>query len=165
MKKMPSFRNIKELKNHLNTILINAMDKVGDTALEHMKKHVSDKMQDRVSNQSGLYDRTYEYLLSIEKIKAHLTLSGAVEVIIHYNTDGINPYIIMNSSGLWNKHADFNGNDVSSLIPLFLEEGTPNNPYYEHEPVGGIANLEEWAKKYFKSELKKELKKLGINTK
>lgn len=163
---MPIVRSKKELQDYLNEKLIKAMNKVGDTALQHMKTFVDKQMQDRVSDQSGLYDRTYEYLKSIEKINAKLDkLTGVVRVVIHYNTDKISPYIIMDETGLWNKHADMDGKSVSNLIPLFLEFGTENNPYYEHTPVGGIANLEDWAKDYFKNELVKELKRLGIKTK
>lgn len=161
---MPIVRNKKELQDYLNNKLIKAMDKVGDTALKHMKDFVDQQMQERVSNQSGLYDRTYEYLLSIEKIKAYLDSDGFVKVIIHYNTDNIQPYIILPTTGLWNKHADFEGNSVANLIPLFLEMGT-DNPYYSHEPVGGIINLKEWVEDNFRYELKKELNKLGIKTK
>jgi len=161
---MPIVRNKKELQDYLNNKLIKAMDKVGDTALKHMKDFVDQQMQERVSNQSGLYDRTYEYLLSIEKIKAYLDSDGSVKVIIHYNTDNIQPYIILPTTGLWNKHADFEGNSVANLIPLFLEMGT-DNPYYSHEPVGGIINLKEWVEDNFRYELKKELNKLGIKTK
>lgn len=157
-------RNKKELQDYLNNKLIKAMDKVGDTALKHMKDFVDQQMQERVSNQSGLYDRTYEYLLSIEKIKAYLDSDGSVKVIIHYNTDNIQSYIILPTTGLWNKHADFEGNSVANLIPLFLEMGT-DNPYYSHEPVGGIINLKEWVEDNFRYELKKELNKLGIKTK
>lgn len=161
---MPIVRNKKELQDYLNNKLIKAMDKVGDTALKHMKYFVDQQMQERVSNQSGLYDRTYEYLLSIEKIKAYLDSDGSVKVIIHYNTDNIQSYIILPTTGLWNKHADFEGNSVANLIPLFLEMGT-DNPYYSHEPVGGIINLKEWVEDNFRYELKKELNKLGIKTK
>ena len=162
---MPIVRNKKELQNFLNDKLIKAMNKVGETALDHMKKHVDKKMQERVSDQSGLYDRTYEYMLSIEKINARLKSDGVVEVIIHYNSENINPYIIMDSTGLWNKHADMNGIDQSQFIALWMDEGTENNPYYEHAPVGGIANLEEWVRTDFRKELKVELNKLGIKTK
>ena len=161
---MPIVRNKKELQDYLNNKLIKAMDKVGDTALKHMKYFVDQQMQERVSNQSGLYDRTYEYLLSIEKIKAYLDSDGSAKVIIHYNTDNIQSYIILPTTGLWNKHADFEGNSVANLIPLFLEMGT-DNPYYSHEPVGGIINLKEWVEDNFRYELKKELNKLGIKTK
>jgi len=163
---MPIFvRNKKELQAYLNDKLIKAMDRVGNTALQHMKTFVDKQMQERVSNQSGLYDRTYEYLESIEKINAKLDkITGVVSLIIHYNTDNIQPYIILPTTGLWNKHADFDGNSTANLIPLFLEEGT-NNPYYSHEPVGGIINLKEWVEDNFRYELKKELNKLGIKTK
>ena len=40
-----------------------------------------------------------------------------------------------------------------------------DNPYYSHEPVGGIINLKEWVEDNFRYELKKELNKLGIKTK
>ena len=120
---MPIVRNKKELQDYLNNKLIKAMDKVGDTALKHMKYFVDQQMQERVSNQSGLYDRTYEYLLSIEKIKAYLDSDGSVKVIIHYNTDNIQSYIILPTTGLWNKHADFEGNSVANLIPLFFRNG------------------------------------------
>ena len=163
---MPIVRNKKELQNYLNEKLIIAMNRVGETALKHMKEFVDKQMQERVSYQSGLYDRTYEYLQSIEKINAKLDkLTGVVSVVIYYNTDKIHPYIIMDETGLWNKHADMDGNSVANLIPLFLEMGTENNPYYEHTPVGGIANLEDWAKDYFKDELAKELRRIGIKTK
>lgn len=163
---MPIFvRNKKELQNYLNDKLIKAMDRVGETALKHMKTFVDKQMQERVSEQSGLYDRTYEYLQSIEKINAKLDkTTGIVSVAIHYNTDKIHPYIIMDETGLWNKHADFEGNSVANLIPLFLEMGT-DNPYYSHKPVGGIINLKEWVEDNFRYELKKELNKLGIKTK
>ncbi len=162
-------RNVKELKNHLNKILIDAMDKVGETALKHMIDYVDKEMQRRVSFQSGLYDRTYQYLQSIKKISANYNPSnGYVEVIIGYFSDDIQPYIQYPDTGLWNKHADIYGNSMADFIPLFLEEGTStlgNKNFYAHEPVEGLVNLEEWVELNFRNELKKELNKLGIRTK
>lgn len=162
--RMPSFKNIKELEKYLNKKLQQAMDEVGETAWKHMYDYVADEMDSRPENEE-VYKRTWEYLNSIDKTTPEIK-NGTVTVKIFYNTDKIDPYIYVNKP--FNAHADFDMVDVSSAIPLWMDYGNYDrttglpNKIHEHEPVGGIINLEDWVKKNFVTELKRELIRLGI---
>lgn len=162
---MPSFKSIDEMKKGINELITKAMDKVGNTALEKMIKYVEEEMKDESDNE--LYVRTNQFLHSISKLDAKLNIDGSITTYIFYDTDKIEPFTIANppvdSDQTWGWHSDFSGQSVVDLIPLWLDiTGTPNNPYYQHEPIKGLEYLEEWVKKNLKRELKKELIKLGL---
>jgi len=156
-----NFKSITELNNYLNQKLIQAMDKVGKTAKQHMFDYVKEEMENRPEDKE-VYERTWEYLNSIDKTIAEFK-NGVIEVMIYYNTDKINPYII--TEKFFNAHMSLDEIDYSNLIPLWMEKGTEGNPYHNQEPVGGFIDLRKWVESNFRNELKKELKKLGIATK
>ncbi len=163
-------RNNKELKDKLNKILIDAMNKVGETALKEMQKYVIERLGDDMTNE--FYRQTDQFFQSIQRISARLNSKGTVETIIYYNTDVIKPYIVdvnppVKSEQDWNWHADIYGNDISELLPYWIDvTGTHGDSFYDREPIGGLKYIrEEWVTKYFRNELKKELKKMGIKTK
>jgi len=165
-----NFKSMKELADEINKRLIKAMDKVGETALREMIEHVQSKLGDDDSNK--FYKQTGEFLESIQRISAELKSDGSVQTVIYYNTDEIKPYLVgvnppVDSSQTWNWHADIYGSDISELLPYWLDvTGTHGNSFYDREPIGGLKYLrEEWVSKYFRNELKKELKKQGIQTK
>lgn len=170
-----NFNSLKELQDYLNKKLIIAMENVGETALKHMKNYVKGKLEE---NEPEVYERTWEYLESIDRIKAHSKSDGSIETIIYYNTDKIHPYLPsgvfndwtgyeMSSNQNWGWHTDIYGNDKSSVIPLWMEIGTEdrNGNFYPREGIGGIIDLKKWVEKNFRNELKRELNRLGISTK
>lgn len=162
---MPSFKNIAEMKKAINELLTVAMDKVGKTALDKMIKYVEEEMKDESDNE--LYVRTNQFLHSISKLDAKLSVDGSITTYVFYDTDKIEPFTIANppvdSDQTWGWHSSFSNIDQSEMIPLWLDiTGTPNNPFYQHEPIKGLEYLEEWVKKNLKRELKKELIKLGL---
>lgn len=162
---MPSFKNIAEMKKSINELLTVAMDKVGKTALDKMIKYVEEEMKDESDNE--LYVRTNQFLHSISKLDAKLSVDGSITTYVFYDTDKIEPFTIANppvdSDQTWGWHSSFSNIDQSEMIPLWLDiTGTPNNPFYQHEPIKGLEYLEEWVKKNLKRELKKELIKLGL---
>ena len=157
---MPSFKNLADLNKYINTKLIQSMDKVGETAKQHMYDYVKKEMESRPEDKL-VYERTWEYLNSISRTKATYVY-GAIVVFIEYNTDKIHPYIT--TDGTFNQHADLWNEDTSDFIPLWLEFGTDND-IHSHKPVGGLIDLEKWVKLNFKKELMNELRKLGIQTK
>lgn len=169
----------KFLNDELNNKIISAMDGVGERALNYMKDYVKRNLEDY---DPKLYVRTNEYLNSIVRTKASLK-NGWVTVSIEYNifdsddiivTDlethnlitayqvGINPPV--ESDQNWNWHADFNGNDVSEFIPLWMEYGTENR-HFSHDGIYGILHLKRWVKRNIKILLIQELKKVGITAK
>lgn len=162
---MPSFKNIAEMKKAINELLTVAMDKVGKTALDKMIKYVEEEMKDEFDNE--LYVRTNQFLHSISKLDAKLSVDGSITTYVFYDTDKIEPFTIANppvdSDQTWGWHSSFSNIDQSEMIPLWLDiTGTPNNPFYQHEPIKGLEYLEEWVKKNLKRELKKELIKSGL---
>ena len=165
-----NFKSIKDLTDYINNRLIKAMDKVGETALKEMKRLVEEGLNDNSENK--FYKQTGEYLNSIQRISAKLKSDGVVETKIYYNTDDMNVYIQdinppFDSSQSWNWHADIYGEDIRELLPYWIDvTGTHGDSFYDREPIGALKYMnEEWVTKYFRNELKKELKKLGINTK
>lgn len=166
-----NFKSIQELTDYLNNKLIKAMDRVGETALKEMKQYVEERLGDDSTNE--FYRQTGEYLNSIQRISAKLNhVDGSIETKIFYNTKDITPYIVgvnnpVESEQNWNWHADIYGNSINELLPYWLDvTGTHGDSFYDREPIGALKYMrEEWITKYFRNELKKELKKLGINTK
>lgn len=165
-----NFKSMKELSNEINKRLIKAMDSVGEKALKAMKKHVEERLGNDLTN--SFYRQTGEFLGSIQRISAELKSDGSVQTVIYYNTDEITPYLVgvnppVESSQTWNWHTDIYGNDISELLPYWIDvTGTHGDSFYYREPIGGLKYLrEEWVSKYFRNELKRELKKQGIQTK
>lgn len=170
-----NFKSLKELKNYLNEQLIIAMDNVGEKAKQYMYDYIERKLKE---TEPKVYERTWEYLNSIDRIKAHMNSDGSIETIIYYNTDKIIPYLPsgvfnnwtgyeMDSKMSWGQHTDIYGNSVAEILPLWMEEGTRdiNGNFYPRDGLHGIVNLKEWVERNFRNELKKELNKLGIPTK
>lgn len=170
-----NFKSIKELTDYLNNCLIKAMDGVGEKARQHMYDYIEIKLKE---TEPKVYERTWEYLNSIDRIKAHIKPDGSIETIIYYNTDKINPYLPsgvfnnwtgyeMDVSQNWGWHTDIYGNSKVDVIPLWMELGTDpvNGNFYPREGLHGIVNLKEWVERNFRNELKKELNRLGIQTK
>jgi len=170
-----NFKSIQELNDYISKKLIIAMDGVGEKALKHMYDYVKKRFEE---TEPEVYIRTYEYLNSIDRIKAHMNADGSIETIIYYNTDKITPYLpsgVFNDwtgyeqdNGMtWGQHTDIYGADKSSVIPLWMELGTDpvNGNFYPREGLGGIVNLKEWVQNNFKKQLAIELRKQGIQTK
>ena len=164
-----NFKSIKELTDYLNNCLVKAMDGVGEKALKHMKNYVKKEFE---KVEPSIYERTYEYLNSIDRFEAWIHSDGSIRTEIYYNADLINPYLASNDFGRgteyasgqnWNWHASFDNEDMSEYIPLFLEYGT-NNPYYSHDGIGGIIDLRKWVQVNLKKQLAIELRKQGIKT-
>ena len=172
---MNNFKSIKEVQDYLNQKLIIAMDAVGEKALKHMKDYVKNKFEE---TEPKVYIRTYEYLNSIDRIKAHMNSDGSIETIIYYNMDKITPYLpsgvfndwtgyTMDNGMSWGQHTDIYGNSVAEILPLWMEEGTEarNGNFYPREGIGGIVDLKEWVERNFRNELKAELKRQKLNVK
>jgi hypothetical protein len=170
-----NFKSISELNDYINQQLIQAMDGVGEKALKHMKDYVKKRFEE---TEPKIYIRTYKYLNSIDRIKAHMNSDGSIETIIYYNTDKIIPYLSsgvfndwtgysMDNGMTWGQHTDIYGNSVAEILPLWMEEGTEaiNGNFYPREGLGGIINLKEWVQDNFRKVLAIELRKQGIQTK
>jgi hypothetical protein len=170
-----NFKSIQELNTYLNGKLLIAMDGVGEKALNHMKNYIENKLKE---TEPKVYKRTWEYLNSIDRIKAHMVTGGSIETIIYYNTDKITPYLpssVFNDwtgyeqdNGMtWGQHSDIYGNSIVEILPLWMEEGTDsvNGNFYPRKGLGGIIDLKEWVISNFRKELAIELRKQGIQTK
>lgn len=170
-----NFKSIQELKDYLNERLIKAMDGVGEKALKYMYDYIKKELE---KTEPRVYERTWEYLNSIDRIKAHMNSDGSIETIIYYNTDKITPYLPksvfndwtgyeMESNMTWGQHTDIYGNSIVEVLPLWMEEGTRNinGNFYPRDGLHGIVNLKEWVEKNFKKQLAIELRKQGIQTK
>lgn len=170
-----NFKSIQELTDYLNQKLLKAMDGVGEKALKHMYNYIKSKLEE---TEPKVYERTWEYLNSIDRIKAHMNSDGSIETIIYYNTDKITPYLPsgvfndwtgyeMDSKMTWGQHTDIYGNDKSTVIPMWMELGTDpvNGNFYPREGLHGIVNLKQWVEDNFRKQLAIELRKQGIQTK
>jgi len=165
-----NFKSMKELTDYLNNCLVKAMDGVGEKALKHMKDYVKKEFE---KTQPEIYERTYEYLNSIDRFEAWIHSDGSIRTEIYYNADLINPYLASEDFGRgteyassqdWNWHMSFDKEDVTEFIPLWLDYGT-SNPYYSHNGIGGIIDLRKWVQNNFRRQLQIELRKQGIQTK
>lgn len=112
-----------------------------------------------------MYDRTFELLNSISHSEVIRLNNNTYFVEIYYNTDKIRSY--PRETGTfgqyikWGQHSDFKNEDVSQWIPLFIEDGTPNNPYYQHEGTHSMEDTKEWLKKEYNRLFRIALSKYG----
>lgn len=100
----------------------------------------------------SMYDRTYELLDSISHSEVIKLNNDTYYVEIYYDTDKIRSYP-RKENGLftykWGQHTSFDGEDVSMWIPKWIEEGTPNNKFYQHEGTNSVEDTKKWLEKEY----------------
>ena len=108
---------------------------------EEVKKYIQENLYD--VNSHDYYDRTMEFLNSVD-----IRPTGTNSVEIYFDTSKINPYA--GAEGMWSQHQNItNGNDVSNMIPEFMEKGVSGS-LHDRE---GIYSMENTAKDLEKSKL------------
>lgn len=97
-----------------------------------------------------MYDRTFELIDSISHSEV-IKVNNTYYVEIFYDADKIRAYP-REKDGLythkWGRHTDFDSEDVSYWIPLWIEEGTQNE-YYSHKGTRSMEDTREWISKEY----------------
>lgn len=149
-------KDLTQLESLVDTMLIKVLESTARDALNQLKHEVQEKLY---KAKDPFYVRTNELLESISKTKIQKTY-GRFVIMVYYDLDKIYPY---ERKGLnWGQHTDFWNEDVSDFIPLWIEEGTPNNPFYQHEGIGAFEKAKEWASVRLCYHMKQELTRRKI---
>jgi hypothetical protein len=122
---MPTFNNLDSLFNFVKKNTKAVLPQLTQQIEETIKKYI---MERQYKWQPDDYFRTYDYInsLTVSKIEER---GEVYHVELYFDTDKIIPNTV---KGNWNQHEDFWGNPTNEDIPLWLEEGTPGNPYFQH---------------------------------
>lgn len=138
---MPTFDTTEQIHQY---ILKNAEEGLQQT-LEKIKielvKYVEKYWYGRENGTHNYYNRTMEFVDSITASKVKIqgnTLSGEV----FFDTTKIGSY---NDYPNWGQHQGLHGENVSELIPWYIEEGNKSSAY-EYEGIHMVKNITLWAK-------------------
>ena len=150
------FKNMKQLKNTMNTYLKKTLNEVADQCLSELRDNVKENIYSWTPSK---YKRTYDVLNSITRTNVESN-SGLMTVRIYFDTNKIEPHIYSGSA--WNAHADFWGNTVDGYDILnWLENGT-DNEYYSHPSYSFFKDTIEWLHHEINGLFKKALQNKGL---
>lgn len=124
---IPDFKSLDSLFNYINKNIKSVIPQLAQQIEETIKQYILERQYSWTPSD---YSRTYQYInsLTISKIQES---SDGIAVELYFDTSKITP-MPHDDDRTWNKHMDMYGNPVNEFIPLWLEEGTPGNPYYSH---------------------------------
>lgn len=158
--------DLKRVMQYLERHVKFSLEEVAKIVEEEIKDYIKRNLYDKYEPQA--YTRTYDYINSLTIRKAKKVGNGyAVEIF--FDTDKIMPRP-PDGKGRWSSHSSITsynrgggGDDVSDMIPLWLE--------YGHDGIwsrDGIYSMENTKKimeqtKYHLHEIVKILKSRGIN--
>ena len=155
---MATFKDCNELHDYLEKktkeILIDKISKeVRATLIDNVEKMLYDAQNEN----EEYYERTYELINSIE-VSNLIKVGNYYEIEIFFNTDKINPNV--GRYGMLNQHMDLYGNDVSNMIPIWMEEG--HGGIVEQKPLHFTKATYEDIKNNYINIFNKYLEKIGI---
>jgi hypothetical protein len=156
---MPTFNNLQVAYEFIKNNVKNSFEDLSKEIYRVIQLYIEERQYDWTPKD---YIRTMEYLnsLTISEIKSN---GNGYSVEIYFDTNKIIPHTV---EGNWNQHEDFWGNPTSEFIPLWLEEGSPNNPYFQHPGNHAVRDaLNEFKNGKAIRELQMFLKKRGFNCK
>ena len=156
---MPSFNNLKSLYLYIQDQVQDSLKEVSKLIQEEVKQYIEINLYNEPTQS---YQRTRELLESIS-VRPISEGGNVIEFEIYYDTTKINPYI--NNDSIWNAHADIDGKDVSSLVPLWVEEGTKYPSLYPRKGLGAMENTKNEIEnnKFHLVKLQHILSSKGIN--
>ncbi|MCP3925537.1 MAG: hypothetical protein GY714_23455 [Desulfobacterales bacterium] len=153
-------RSMSDLNKFLDTSISPRVKISTQQTAEDIEKMVTDYiMKEFYSYNPSDYHRTYEYINSLVHTKP-IKIKDGWKVEIYFDTDRIHASFVEDSG--WNQHMSFEQEDISPSIPLWIEEGTPNNPYYQHEGIHSMDYVKSQVA-FIKSKVIEHLKKNGLN--
>lgn len=105
------------------------------------------------------YIRTKEFINSLT-VETDVDADGLLEIKIYFDTNKIYAHPSPNGTK-WNQHADIYMNDVSELIPLWIEEGTGKEGFnlYPRPPLHSLKMYKRLHGNDFKISFENKLKK------
>jgi hypothetical protein len=157
---LPDFKNLNALFKYMEKTQPIDLEKLGNEIKGWLRNNVRVLWYER-SYTPKFYERTFELIESITCSKAKKIGNGEYQVKIYFDTDKINPY--SGENGMWSQHQSItNGADVSSFIPLWIEEGQ-NSSIFSYEGVHPVRITKEEIKEddYIKTRLKELLEHRG----
>lgn len=163
-----TFKSVSEVKTYMNNKIIKILNEIAQGVKEELYDKVKERLYDAWTPKQ--YERTEELLESISKTEVYQE-DGFYCVKIFYDTDKILSYpSLSNLTGnkneygsKWGQHADFYGNDTSEYIPLWIEEGTKNNPF-PRKGINAMSDEKKWIEENFNKIFRNKLKQYGINS-
>jgi hypothetical protein len=129
---MPTFNNPDSLMKHLESQMVNNLQKIGDEVKSWLRNNVRLLWYERDFTPQA-YTRTMELIECISVRPVKKTGNGQYQVEIFFDTDKMNTYPA--SDGEWSKHESITtGTDVRLMIPSFIEWGQ-DSPLFSYAGV------------------------------
>ena len=132
------FQTLNAYYNYINKQLESCMKEVGRQLRDEMKDYLFQKWYKAYTPEE--YNRSFNLLDSIEF--ELLKTGSTIAVKVGYNTDLIKPEY--DEYSYWNQHMSMDGQDVSDVLPYYIEFGNGKNLYYRYDGIGVL----EYMRKY-----------------
>lgn len=154
------FNNIKSLFAYMDNKIKRSLDDIGKEVMAKLRYNVNHSVYDWTP---ARYERTRQVLESISRLEAAWA-GGRYVAEVYFDPMKIRPII---QSGKWNAHASFGGRwamgDIAgSNLIAWLERGTPDNPYFQHEAHGFIKETVGWIEGEYLMLFRRELEKNSV---
>lgn len=147
-----SFKDLNSLFRYINKNVSKSLEQVGLEVEEIIKDYIMENLYNEYSPTS--YTRSFDFINSLRISKVTPSSNGGYEVKLYFDTDAIHPRDA-DGENRWSGHQSItNGEDVSELIPLWIEEGVTGSLWDRD----GIHSM--WHTKTELEQNKKHIKKL-----
>lgn len=151
------FYNMKQVNLYLDKKIKQVLDRCSDLAIEKLTQNVLDSVYDWRPNQ---YDRSYQLLEAITKTGV-IKFGNTYTCEIYF--DAYKMKSVINMPSEWNSHADMKNEWAGGELIYWLEYGTKDNPYYNHDEHRFIRDTIKDLKKNYIKIFKAYAKQNGMN--
>lgn len=158
------FKSQKQIEIYLEKQLKKALDEVGDIAWRRLYDYVETHLY-KAQPLPSTYRRTFDYLKSISRSEV-IKVNKTFYVEIYFDSQKMRPIVPdyeRKTKDSWGKHVSFDWEDVREPLIGWIEYGTENNPYYEHDGIRSIEFVTAFLKKEYGNLMRKALTCKGIN--
>ena len=152
-----TFKSVSEVKKYMNNKIIKILNEIAQGVKEELYDKVKERLYDAWTPKQ--YERTEELLDSISKTEVYQE-KGFYCVKIFYDTDKIFPHTV---EGKWGQHESFYKEDISEHLPLWIEEGTKDNPF-PRKGINAMSDEKKWIEENYNKIFRNKLKQYGINS-
>lgn len=159
MYNIPDFTDINLLYKYIEESVHESLLPTADVVLNLVKKFIWENMYEAYSPDQNSYRRTYEFANCVS-----LKFIDNRTIQIFYDSKKIHANEAPDGS-FWDQHmSQTSGQDMSMMLPIFIERGTSGS-LWDREPLGAmeaILNNQENSHKLILRELVTFLNKQGI---
>ena len=142
----------KQLKFCMNEIFIQLKNEMKDYLFQNWYKKYTPTQ----------YNRTFNLLDSIT-FKLEKQGNASYVVKVGYDTDLI--HAEYDEYSFFNQHMSMGGEDVSDIVPYYIEKGNGKNPYFMYKGIGVLEYMREYMEERATAKLAFLLHQKGITIK